>query len=81
METPARMEHRDIRYAIRIGIEKDQWRVAIYPRGRRLPEERTVFGAREDAESTARYMINAWFKKRRPSSFVSSLAAARRPGS
>jgi hypothetical protein len=64
METLARMEHRDIRFAIRIGIEKSQWRVAIYPPGMRLPEEKTVFGAREDAENTARSMISAWLKKR-----------------
>jgi hypothetical protein len=70
METPAhktaigaRMQHRDIRYAIRIGIEKDQWRVAIYPPGSTFPEERTVSGTREDAESTARLMINTWLKK------------------
>jgi hypothetical protein len=37
--------------------------VAIYPPGSRLPVERTVFGAREDAESTARSMIKAWLKK------------------
>jgi hypothetical protein len=27
-----------------------------------LPKERTVFGTREDAEATARSMINAWIK-------------------
>jgi hypothetical protein len=58
------MEHRGIRYAIRIGIERGQWRVAIYPLGNRLPAERTVFGTWENAEITARSMINAWLKKR-----------------
>jgi hypothetical protein len=29
-----------------------------------LSKERTVFGTREDAEITARSMINAWLKKR-----------------
>jgi hypothetical protein len=58
------MEHRGVRYAIRIGIQREQWRVAIYPSGNSLPEERTVFGTREDAETTARSMINAWLKKR-----------------
>jgi hypothetical protein len=57
------MEHRGIRYAIRMGIERGQWRVAIYRRGDGLPEERTVFGTREDAIITARSMINAWLKK------------------
>lgn len=58
------MEHRGIRYEIRMGIERGQWRVAIYPVGNGLPEERTVFGTREDAKITARSMINAWLKKR-----------------
>jgi hypothetical protein len=58
------MEHRGIRYAIRIGIAREQWRVAIHVPGKTLPEERTVFGTRKDAETTARSMINAWLKKR-----------------
>jgi hypothetical protein len=57
------MEHRGVRYEIRIGIAREQWRVAIHPPGTRLPEERTVFGTREDALTTARSMINAWPKK------------------
>jgi hypothetical protein len=57
------VEHRGIRYAVRIGIARDQWRVAIYISDKRLPVERTVFGTREDAKSTAHSMINAWLKK------------------
>jgi hypothetical protein len=57
------MEHRGVRYAIRIGIAREQWRVAIHLPGNGLPKERTVFGTREDAEITARSMINAWLKK------------------
>jgi hypothetical protein len=38
-------------------------RVAIYPVPNQLPKERTVIGTREDAEATARSMINAWLKK------------------
>jgi hypothetical protein len=57
------MEHRGIRYAIRIGIEREQWRVAIYLPGIGLPKERTVFGTREDAKITARSMINEWLEK------------------
>ena len=38
--------------------------MAIYAPGKGLPEERTVFGTRQDAEATARSMINAWLKKR-----------------
>ena len=58
------MEHRGVRYQIRIGIEREQWRVAIHFPGKWLPEERTVSGTREDAKITARSMINAWLKKR-----------------
>jgi hypothetical protein len=58
------MEYKSVRYAIRIGIERGQWRVAIHPFGNGLPEERTVHGTREDAEITARSMINARLKKR-----------------
>ncbi len=58
------MEHRGVRYAIRIGIEREQWRVVIHFPGKGLPEERTVFGARDDAEIAARLMINAWQRKR-----------------
>ena len=57
------MEHRVVRYAIRIGIEREHWRVAIHFPDRGLPVERTVFGTRKDAETEARSMINAWLKK------------------
>jgi len=50
------MEHRGVRYAIRIGIQREEWRVAIYP---------YVLGTYEDAEITARSMINAWLKGQR----------------
>jgi hypothetical protein len=59
------MEHRGVRYAIRIGIERGQWRGAVHIPGKMLPAERTIFGTRTDAEITARAMINAWLKKRR----------------
>ncbi len=56
------MEHRGIRYAVRIGIAGQQWRVAIYfPGG--LPRERTILGTFEYAEITARSMINSWLKQ------------------
>ena len=57
------MEHRGIRYAIRMGIAREEWRVAIYLPGIGLPKERTVFGTREDAKIKARSMINEWLKK------------------
>jgi hypothetical protein len=57
------MEHRGVRYAIRIGIAPGQWCLAIYPPGDGLPKERLLFGTREEAEATARSMINALLKK------------------
>jgi hypothetical protein len=59
------MQHRGVRYAIRIGIQKGGWQVAIYPPGNGLPKERTVVGTHEDAEIMARSTINAWLKKQR----------------
>ena len=59
------MEHRGIHYAVRIGIAREQWRVAIYPLGNGLPKEKTVFGTHEDAKATARSMINSWLKQQR----------------
>ena len=58
------MEHRGIRYAIRIGIAREEWRVVIHIPDKRLPVGRAVFGTREDAKTEARSMINAWMKKR-----------------
>jgi hypothetical protein len=57
------MEHKGVRYAIRIGIAPGQWGVAIYPPGDRMPKEKLVFGTREEAEATAHSMINALLKK------------------
>ena len=58
------MKHSGIRYAVRLGIEREQWRVAIYPRGNGLATERTVLGTYEYAEIAARSMIDAWLRKR-----------------
>jgi hypothetical protein len=44
------MEHKGIRYAIRIGIARGHWLVAIYLPDKELPEERTVVGTRQDAD-------------------------------
>ena len=58
------MEHRGIRYAIRIDIAPEERRVVIHIPDKRLAVERAVFGTREDAKTQARSMINAWMKKR-----------------
>jgi hypothetical protein len=57
------MEHRGVRYVIRIGIERGQWHVAVHPYGS-LPRERTVFGTRDDALFHAHSMIDAWLRKK-----------------
>jgi hypothetical protein len=57
------MKHKGVRYAIRIGIERGQWHIAIYPPGNGSPEERRIFGSHEDAKNTARSMINSWLKQ------------------
>jgi hypothetical protein len=57
------VEHRGVPYAILLGTAQQQWRVAIYPVPNQLPKERTVFGTREDAVTTARSMINSWLKR------------------
>jgi len=59
------MEYRGVRYVIRIGIAREQWRVVIDPAGG-LPKEKTIFGTREDAESKARSMIDGWLRKKQP---------------
>jgi hypothetical protein len=58
------MEHKGIRYALRIGIAPRQWCVAIYSPDGIMQKERTVIGTREEAK-TARSMINALLKKGR----------------
>jgi hypothetical protein len=50
--------------AIRIGIARDQWQVAVYLPDKELPKETTVFGTRRDAEIAASSIIDAWIKRR-----------------
>ena len=53
------MEYRGIRYTIRAGIERGQYRVVIHPAGDEMPANR-IFLSRDDAEDYARRMINRW---------------------
>jgi hypothetical protein len=62
------MEHKGVRYEIRIGIAREQWLVAIYLPDKKLPKERTVVGTRRDAEIEASSIIDAWLRKRRAAS-------------
>jgi hypothetical protein len=57
------MEFRGIRYSIRVGIERRQYRVAIYPDDVEMPANK-IFLSREDAEAYARLMIKRWLQQK-----------------
>jgi len=48
-------------YTVRVGIEREQWYVAIHPAGIEM-KGRVVNGSREDAELQACDMIDDWLK-------------------
>ena len=63
------MEHRGIRYAIKVGITRGQWCVAIHRPGDDLPTERTLVlsnglfltrNAALDSHETARGCLFSW---------------------
>jgi hypothetical protein len=56
------VKHKGTRYTVRVGIEREQWYVAIHPAGVEI-KGRVVIGSREQAELQARAMINTWLKK------------------
>jgi hypothetical protein len=56
------MEHRGVRYTIRVGIEPGLWSVAIYPDGVKSVANR-FYGARANAEFRARSLIERWLKE------------------
>ena len=49
------MEHKGIRYTIRVRIERQQWFVAIHPAGAEMAGK-VISGPRDCAEKRARYM-------------------------
>jgi hypothetical protein len=53
------MEFRGIRYTIRAGIERGQYRACIHPDDDEMLAN-TIFFSREDAEFYARRMITKW---------------------
>jgi hypothetical protein len=53
------MKYRGIRYTIRVGIERAQYRAVVYPAGVETLSNR-ISGSREDAEADAWRMINKW---------------------
>jgi hypothetical protein len=56
------MEYRGIRYTIRSGIERRQYRVAIRPDEVETPTNK-IFGSREDGEAHARRMVDRWLEQ------------------
>jgi hypothetical protein len=58
------MEYRGVRYAIRIGIDKGHWQLAVFLPDSELRAEKPVIGTRQDAESAAHAIIDAWLKRR-----------------
>jgi hypothetical protein len=56
------VEYRGIRYTIRARIEREQWSVAIYPKGIEMPGK-VITGPREKAEMLAHSAINKWLEK------------------
>jgi len=57
------MEYRGIRYTIRMGIARRQYRLVIHPDGIEVPMNK-IFGTREDAEVYARRLINSWLGRK-----------------
>jgi hypothetical protein len=53
------MEYRGIRYTIRAGIERRQYRVSIHPDEDEITSNR-IAGSREEAKVYARRMIDRW---------------------
>jgi hypothetical protein len=58
------MEHKSIRYTIRVGIERHKWVVSIHPFGADAVEK-VVVGNRLQAVRRAHSMIDTWLSQRR----------------
>ena len=58
------MEYRGIRYTIRAGIERQQYRVVIHPDEVEVPAKNKIFFSRKDAEDYAQRMINRWLERK-----------------
>ena len=62
------VEYRGIRYTVRVRIEREQWSVAIYPKGVEMPGK-VITGPREKAEMLAHSSINTRRITKVPSKF------------
>jgi hypothetical protein len=56
------MEHRGVRYTIRLGIEPGVWSIAIHPGGV-VSAEKRFHGTRKEAEFEAHSMIDGWHRR------------------
>ena len=57
------MQHRGVRYTIRLGIEPNVWSIAIHPDGVESAEKR-IHGTRKKAEFEAHsIMIDGWHRR------------------
>ncbi len=56
------VEYRGIRYSVRVRIEREQWSVAIYPKGVEMAGK-VVTGPQEKAGMLAHYTINKWLEE------------------
>jgi hypothetical protein len=56
------MQHRGVRYTIRLGIEPNVWSIAIHPDGVESTEKR-IHGTRKKAEFEAHSMIDGWHRR------------------
>ena len=56
------MEYREIRYTVRVRIERNEWTVSIHPGGIE-GARRVVTGPRERAELLARSMVDRWYER------------------
>jgi len=57
------MKYRGIRYTIRAGIERVQYRAVIHPDGVEMLSNR-LSGSREDAKADAWRMISRWLEQK-----------------
>jgi hypothetical protein len=56
------VEYREIRYTVRVRIERNEWTVSIHPGGIE-GARRVVTGPRERAELLARSMVDRWYER------------------
>jgi hypothetical protein len=56
------MQYREVRYTVRVRIERNEWTVSIHPAGIE-GARRVVTGPRERTDLLARSMIDRWYER------------------